>query len=138
MKKQLLVLGLLLGGSVTSFGQKSDSVSFTRTDTVRAVHSIFSKHRTGGWIWTAIGSAFAIRIASVASSSAATDGFTSTPAGTAVGVGLFGGIPAAIGINKLARFSAGREKAVISEYEAGKALPHYIQRRLKKARYFAG
>ncbi|WP_201987171.1 hypothetical protein [Hymenobacter rubidus] len=91
---------------------------------------MFSKHRTGGVVWAVIGAAFTGRIAGASASSSGNAG------GTAVGIAVFGGVPLGIGIGKLARFGGAREKAVVSEYEAGKALPHYVQRRLKKVEYF--
>ena len=136
MKKQILITCFILGVSLNSQAQQGIQQKFTRTDTVRAIHNMFSKHRTGGIIWTAIGSAFAVRIVSVAANSGATDGFSSTAAGTAVGVALFGGLPAGIGIGKLTRFGSTREKRIAGEYEAGKTLPTYVQHRLKKSKYF--
>lgn len=137
MKKQLLILSFVLATALNVRAQRSTSQAFSRADTVRAIHKMFNKHRTGGIIWTAVGGAFAVRIITVAANSGATGGFSSTTAGTATGVALFGGIPAVIGIRKLTRFSGAREGSIISEYEAGKALPAYVQRQLKKSKYFA-
>ncbi|MET4075873.1 hypothetical protein [Hymenobacter sp. UYCo722] len=137
MKRQLLILGFILATALNAHAQSPTSQAFSRADTVRAIHNMFSKHRTGGIIWTVIGSAFAIRIVTVAASSGATQGFSGTTAGTATGVALFGGIPAIISIGKLTRFSSAKEGSTVSAYEAGKVLPAYVQRRLKKSRYFA-
>ncbi|MGY2134157.1 hypothetical protein ACW9KT_18135 [Hymenobacter sp. HD11105] len=96
---------------------------------------MFQKHRTGGWIWTAVGGAFALRIVSVAASSS-TDGFTGTTGGTVVGVGLLGGVPAGIGIGKLTRFSKAKEDQTVQLYERSAILPPYVKKRLKR-KYFA-
>ncbi|WP_143080232.1 hypothetical protein [Hymenobacter arizonensis] len=137
MKKHLLILSFILAIALNAHAQRPASQAFSRADTVRAISNMFSKHRTGGIIWTVVGSAFAIRIITVAASSSTAGGFTSTPAGTATGVALFGGIPAVIGISKLTRFSSARESRLLSEYEAGKTLPAYVQRRLRRSKYFA-
>ncbi|GAA3951937.1 hypothetical protein [Hymenobacter algoricola] len=147
MLKKILFLVLVLGASSSSDAQQRTSavasasstpaLTASRADTVQAIHHIFSKHRTGGWIWTAIGSAFALRITSVAANSNATaDGFSSTTAGTLVGVGLFGGVPAGIGIGKLTRFSKTKEEQVVVLYEKSKILPPYVVQRLKP-KYFS-
>ncbi|WP_426061067.1 hypothetical protein [Hymenobacter sp. B1770] len=96
---------------------------------------LFEKRRTGGWIWTGIGGAFALRIISVAATSNS-DAASGTPAGTAVGVAVLGGIPAAIGVGKLVRFSAERELETVAAYEKTRKLPNYIQRRLRQ-KYFS-
>ena len=76
----------------------------TSSDTVRAIHRLYSKHRTGGWIWTGIGAAFATRILV----SSATEGFDNA-GGIVVGTVVLGSVPAAIGIGKLSRFSQNTE-----------------------------
>lgn len=131
MKKHLLVLSLMLSTGFCSYAQQSASTGAAlHADTVQAVHRMFSKHRTGGIVWSIIGAAFAGRIAGASAGGSGNSG------GTVAGIVVFGGIPAGIGVGKLVRFSAGREDAAISTYEAGKALPRYIQRRLRKAKYF--
>jgi hypothetical protein len=98
------------------------------SDTVRAVHYLFSQRRTGGWLWTGVGAAFAVRILIAGAS----DG---NAGGTLVGTAVFGGIPAAIGIGKLTRFSEATEAQVADYYQKTKRLPPYVQRRLKR-KYF--
>jgi hypothetical protein len=43
---------------------------------VQAVHRLFSKHRTGGIVWTIIGAAFAGRIAGASASGSGNGGGT--------------------------------------------------------------
>ncbi len=93
---------------------------------MQAIHQLFSKHRTGGWLWTGVGAAFATRILV----SSASEGF-SNAGGTFVGTALLGGIPAGIGIGKLSRFSEGTEEQVVAMYQKSKLLPSNIKRRLK-------
>ena len=140
MKKQLLLASLLTAANFNAQAQQATTLtsapitSASRTDSVQAIHQLFSKHRTGGVIWSAIGVAFAVRIITVASTSNS-DAASGTAAGTAVGVGVFGGVPAGIGVGKLLRFSNMRETEAVTACEQGKTLPKYIQRRLK-SKYF--
>jgi hypothetical protein len=116
MKKQLLITSLALSLVTNAFAQPSavnaPAVTIkaiaTHADTVQAVQQWFHKRRIGGIIWTAIGGAFALRIASVAASSSATGGFASTTGGTVVGIALLGGVPAGIGVGKLTRLRKDR------------------------------
>jgi hypothetical protein len=98
------------------------------SDTIQAVHQLFSKRRTGGWVWTGIGAAFATRILIAGASE-------SNASGTLVGTAVLGGGPAAIGVGKLTRFSESKEAQVADYYQKTKRLPPYVQRRLKK-KYF--
>ncbi|ALD21725.1 hypothetical protein AM218_11530 [Hymenobacter sp. DG25A] len=96
---------------------------------------MFHKHRTGGWIWTSIGSAFAVRIATAAAASSSNSIDSPTTGSTVTGIALFGGVPAGIGIGKLVRFSTTREAEILSAFEQGKTLPKYVSSRLKR-KYF--
>ena len=137
MKRILLIVFTVPLLSLHALGQQSAATqtpsvlpTISHADTTRAIHALFSKHRTGGWIWTAIGSAFAIRIVSVASNAGATQGFTGSPTGKVVGFGLFGGLPTAIGIGKLVRFSKTKEDETVALHEKSNILPPYVKRRL--------
>lgn len=103
----------------------------TKSDTIQAVRVLFSKRRTGGWVWSTIGAVAAVRIAT-ASASGDSGG---NAAGAALSVVVVGGIPAGIGIGKLTRFSQMKEDAVITAYAQSKTLPNYVSRRLKR-KYF--
>ncbi|RPD47131.1 hypothetical protein DNI29_13365 [Hymenobacter sediminis] len=133
MRKYMAGALLFLGVSASASAQQVPAFPL---DTVQAMQRMFHKHRTGGWIWTAVGSVFAVRIASVAAGSSATDGFASTAGGTVVGVGLFGGVPAGIGIGKLTRFSKAKEQQTIELYQKSGILPPYVRKRLKP-KYFS-
>ncbi|UOQ97363.1 hypothetical protein MUN81_19265 [Hymenobacter sp. 5317J-9] len=134
MKKTLLSAGLLFGLVFSAHAQQPAGPETMRThaDTVQALHNLFGKHRTGGIIWSGIGAAVAVR---VATASASGDG-GGNAGGTAVGIGVLGGVPALIGVGKLLRFSSSREAAAIAAYDAGKALPRYVQKRLV-TKYFS-
>jgi hypothetical protein len=135
MPKFLLFALLLFSTTFPSFAQTTTPASPVSrpviapvSDTVRAVHYLFSKRRTGGWVWTGIGAAFAARIITAG----AIDG---NLGGALVGTAVLGGGPAAIGISKLSRFSESKEAEVTAYYQKTKRLPPYVQRRLKK-KYF--
>ncbi len=131
MKKQFLCVGFFLTLALPAFAQQPvPGITLSRADSAQAVHRLFSKHRTGGIIWTIIGATATGRVIGAAAGSPGNAG------GTATGIVVFGGVPAGIGVGKLVRFSRSREDAAISALEAGKGLPHYVQRRLKKAKYF--
>ena len=58
MKKQLLCLGLVLGLALPAFAQQPvPTATLSRAESMQAVHRLFSKHRTGGIVWTIIGAA---------------------------------------------------------------------------------
>lgn len=140
--KKLVLSSLTLCLSVAAFAQQpapenqtTTPSTATKADTAQAVRVLFAKRRTGGWVWTAIGSAFALRVATVAANSSSSGSFSSTTGGTIVGVGLLGGVPAGIGISKLTRFSKAKEDAVLTVYSQSKTLPPYVSRRLK-SKYF--
>ncbi|MBC6606868.1 hypothetical protein H8B13_08560 [Hymenobacter sp. BT188] len=126
---------LTMGSAAAQTTVTQSTISPSQADTVRAVRHLFQRHRTGGWIWTGIGGAFALRIVSVAASSGATDGFSSSPSGTLVGVAVLGGIPGAVGVGKLTRFSKAKEEQTISLYEQSNTLPPYVRKRLKRKHF---
>lgn len=137
--KKLVLSSLALCFSVAAFAQQPTTETSTTTapstatkaDTVQAVRTLFSKRRTGGWVWTTIGAVAAVRIAT-ASASGDTGGNAS---GAVIGATVVGGIPAGIGIGKLTRFSKAKEDAVLTVYSQSKTLPPYVSRRLKR-KYF--
>jgi hypothetical protein len=142
MHKHLLTLSLFFSTFSLATAQTTPSASatiartnptlVTSADTVQAIHRLFSKHRTGGWLWTGIGAAFATRILVTS----ATEGFANA-GGTVVVTAVLGGIPAGIGIGKLSRFNEDTESQVVAMYQKSKLLPNNIKRRLKR-KYFAG
>lgn len=142
-KALLLFLGLL------SFGAHAQTpatpapstleLSAGRRDTLGAVANLYERRRKGGrtWIYIGLGGSLAfVR----ALSGTSTD--TNSPVGTvrtrpntgglALVFGTFVGIPAAIGIGKVSRFSEAKENEVDRAYRSGQPLPRSISRRLAK------
>lgn len=117
-----------------------------RQDTITAINQLFERRRKGGrnWIYVALGGGLGVGRVLVAADNANTStsksinqsyGTTTTaqpiPGGTiATLFGIFTGIPAAVGIIKLAGFSTARQEAIISAYKQGQPLPAGIRRRL--------
>lgn len=135
MTKRVLIISSILLLSGELHAQSTDTPSaltatLSHADTVRPVQRVFSKHRTGGWIWTAAGGILAGRVASVAinDNSNAPSGSTG---GTIIGLAVFGGVPVSIGVGKLTRFSYAKEEQVMALYEKSGILPRYISKRLK-------
>jgi hypothetical protein len=116
---------------------RPDSVVTSRADSALAVHRLFQRRRTSGKILTigavpvALGAAFAGAMISVYNYYGNSGSPKPFVDGIAVGVTLSGLLPGIIGIPQLIRFKKKREKAIISAYEQGEALPVYVRRRLK-------
>jgi len=113
-------------------------------DTLRAVSNLFERRRKGGrtWTYTALGGVLAMVRVLTAASKSTTVGSgpyavsTSTEVdagGVAVIAGLFVGVPVAVGVGKLTRFSEKQEAAVTQAYQGGQPLPNSIRRRLSPA-----
>ncbi|MBD2720994.1 hypothetical protein [Hymenobacter armeniacus] len=123
MKAPLLLLLLLVGFSMPGLAQGRD--------TVFAVHKLFREKRGSGEGWTATG-------------------LTAT-AGTAVGNPLYaapqpngsdvasaavlGGVPLAVGLLQLGRYSPAREAEVLKLYAEGWGLPRDIRRKLRRRHF---
>jgi hypothetical protein len=108
-----------------------------RRDTLRAVRNLFERRRTGGrrWLYASGGGVLAVTRALISANST-TNGVRTTSEVKASDVAtLFGvvvGLPAAIGIGKLVRFSDKREEAITVPYATGQPLPRRIARRLRR------
>ena len=115
-----------------------------RQDTITAINRLFERRRKGGrnWIYVALGGGLGVGRVLVAADNASNSnsinkayGTTTTaqpiPGGTiATLFGIFTGIPAAVGIIKLASFSKARQEAIINDYKQGQPLPAGIRARL--------
>ena len=115
-----------------------------RQDTITAINRLFERRRKGGrnWIYVALGGGLGMGRVLIAADNPSTSnsinqtyGTTTTaqpiPGGTIAALfGVFTGIPAVVGIIKLAGFSAARQEAIISAYKQGQPLPAGIRRSL--------
>jgi hypothetical protein len=107
-----------------------------RRDTLRAVRNLFERRRAGGrrWLYVTGGGVLAMTRAIISSNSTTNGVRTREVAGSeiATAFGLLVGLPAAIGVGKLVRFSDKREEAITVPYTTGQRLPRGIARRLRK------
>jgi hypothetical protein len=121
VKKLLLPLLLLL--ALPGFGQGRD--------TVFAVHKLFREKRASGDAKTAAG-------ATVAAGTAVGSPLYTPPqpggSETAAAV-LMGGVPAAMGLLQMGRYSAQNEADVLKLYAEGWGLPPDIRRKLKRRHF---
>ena len=100
-------------------------------DSALAVRNLFQKRRTGGAVFTTIGTGFSLAILR-GLASGSTGG---NAAGGVASIAVLGLLPAGVGVGKLTRFSKVREEEIVTAYGQGKPLPSTIRRRLK-AGYF--
>lgn len=109
-----------------------------RRDTLGALTSLFQRRRRGGKVWVGIGAGGLLATLRVAANpnTTTTNGVrtsTESNGGAVAVVALtFVGIPAAIGIGKLARFSEKKENELDRAYRSGQPLPRAIARRLTR------
>jgi hypothetical protein len=114
----------------------SPELRLGQRDTLAALDNLFQRRRRGGKVWLGIGVGGLLAVLQVAANpnSTSTNGVrTSTsPNGGAVAVVglLFVGIPAAVGISKLANFSEPKAAELSRAYRNGKPLPRALTRQL--------
>lgn len=102
-------------------------LSVGRRDTLKAIGNMYDRRRRGGNRWIILGVAFAGAI----TRGVLAGGTGNNATGVALTYGVFGGIPAAIGIGKKIRFNENKENEADRAYRSGGALPRSISRRLK-------
>ncbi|MBJ6109341.1 hypothetical protein JAO73_09975 [Hymenobacter sp. BT523] len=123
MKRGFVLLGLLMATSLPGAAQGRD--------TVFAVHKLFREKRGSGEGWAATGLA--------------------TTAGAAVGNPLYappqpngsdvasaavmGGVPFAVGLLQMGRYSPAREAEVLKLYGEGWGLPRDVRRKLRRRHF---
>jgi len=121
MKKLLLPLLLLL--ALPTLGQGRD--------TVFAVHKLFAEKRSRGEAKTAAGA--------TAGSGAAVWGAINTApqvdGGTVAATAIAGGIPTAMGLLQMGRYSPQHEADVLKLYAEGWGLPPDIRRKLRRKHF---
>ena len=111
-------------------------LSAGRQDTLRALGNMFERRRKGGktWLYVAAGGTLAfVRAATAQPASPSPYVTTSGPdaGGLAVVFGAFAGLPAAVGVSKLVRFTEAKQQELEKSYRGGKPLPKSMASRLK-------
>jgi hypothetical protein len=143
MQKLVLCLFISICFASTALAQQSAAPARTelttgRRDTLRAVRNLFERRRAGGrrWLYVTGGGVLAMARVLVSSNSTTSTGVytkSEVPSSeVATSFGLLVGLPAAIGVGKLVRFSDKREEAITVPYTTGRPLPKGIARRLRK------
>ena len=112
------------------------SPSTGHQDTLRAIDNMFERRRNGGkkWLYVAGAGTLAFLRAATATPTSPNPYVKPSgpdPAGLALIFGIFTGIPGAIGIGKLVRFSETKQQVIEESYRNGKALPRSVSSRLK-------
>jgi hypothetical protein len=121
MIRNILLLGLLLGLTLPGFSQGRD--------TAFAVQKLFRQKRGNGEAWTATGAAVA---------ATETTGFQSANrpnAANLAAAAINGGVPALLGLEKAARYSAEREALILKTYSEGWPIPADIRRQLRRKHF---
>lgn len=109
-----------------------------RQDTSRAISNLFERRRKGGRRWTYVAGAGVlafVRVLVSANNTTVSGAVVTNKVDggeVATVLGLFVGLPAAIGIGKLVRFNEAPETTITNNYAAGKGLPRAIGRRLRR------
>ena len=121
--KKLAILFLLLGACFPSFGQGRD--------TAFAVHKLFRQKRGSGEGWTTAG------LTSTAGTAVGNPLYTppQPDASTVAATALAGGVPLALGLLQMGRYSTEREAQVLKLYAEGWGLPPDIRHRLKRRHF---
>jgi hypothetical protein len=142
MQKLVLFLLFSFCFATTVLAQQRPALGHTeptagRRDTLRAVRNLFERRRAGGrrWLYVTGGGVLAVTRALISSNSTTSGVQTTSEVGgseVATAFGLLVGLPAAIGVGKLVRFSDKREEAITVPYTIGQPLPRPIARRLRR------
>ena len=153
--KQLLLAGLLLSASATTYAQRpaaADSLARSLAvatlstaaaeDTVQALNLLYARRRMGGISWMLGGTLGGVRTLTAASQPTTINtsyGPMTIDDGASAG-GLLAGAGVMLlvdgyGLSKLVRFSRGKQMALTAAVRAGQPLPPDVRRRLK-SRFF--
>lgn len=144
MVKLLLYLFLILAVSAPLAAQTDPLPSrptaplLSRDDTVRAINHLFERRRASGKRWlyfSTIGVLGVVRVLANPNTTTVNGYQTKSEVdgGAAATFGLvFFGLPAAVGVTKLVRFSENREDRIITAYTNSKILPRAVSRHLRR------
>lgn len=115
-----------------------------RSDTIYAVQHLFERRQRGGrnWLYFSVSGLLGVVRVLVSPTTTTVNGYQTKSeidggAAAVFGVGFLG-LPVAIGVGKLVRFSDKRETEIINAYAATHQLPHAISRRLRRKDFRGG
>lgn len=155
LKLLLLLLGLALAsGSVLAQNSPLprpaapvSSVFASRTgqsDTIYAIRHLYERRRLGGkkWLFVSLSGVLGVTRVLLNPNTTTVNGYQTKSeidgqAAAVFGVGFLG-LPVAVGLSKLTRFSEKQESKVIDAYTASHKLPSTITRRLRRKDFIGG
>ena len=115
-----------------------------QSDTIYAVRHLFERRRQGGkkWLFVSLSGVLGVTRVLLNPNTTTVNGYQTKSevdggAAAVFGVGFLG-LPVAVGLSKLTRFSEKREDAIISGYAASHRLPGAIGRRLRRKDFIGG
>ena len=115
-----------------------------QSDTIYAVRHLFERRRLGGkkWLFVSLSGVLGITRVLLNPNTTTVNGYQTKSeidggAAAVFGVGFLG-LPVAVGLSKLTRFSEKREDEVISAYATTHRLPGAIGRRLRRKDFIGG
>jgi hypothetical protein len=121
--------------------------AFARTgqrDTIYAIRHLFERRRLGGkkWLFVSLSGVIGVTRVLLNPNTTTVNGYQTKSeldgeAAAVFGVGFLG-LPVAVGLSKLTRFSEKRETEVISTYATTHRLPSTISRRLRRKDFLGG
>jgi hypothetical protein len=121
--------------------------AFARTgqsDTTYAIRHLFERRRLGGkkWLFVSLSGVAGVTRVLLSPNTTTVNGYQTKSeidgqAAAVFGVGFLG-LPVAVGLSKLTRFSEKRENEVISTYTTSHRLPSTISRRLRRKDFLGG
>jgi hypothetical protein len=115
-----------------------------QSDTIYAVRHLFERRRLGGkkWLFVSLSGVLGVTRVLLNPNTTTVNGYQTKSevdgqAAAVFGVGFLG-LPVAVGLSKLTRFSEKRENEVISTYTTSHRLPGTISRRLRRKGFMGG
>jgi hypothetical protein len=115
-----------------------------KSDTIYAVRHLYERRRLGGkkWLYVSLSGVLGVTRVLLNPNTTTVNGYQTKSeingeAAAVFGVGFLG-LPVAIGLSKLTRFSERREDEVISVYATTHRLPGSIGRRLRRKDFIGG
>jgi hypothetical protein len=115
-----------------------------QSDTIYAIRHLYERRRLGGkkWLFVSLSGVLGVTRVLLSPNTTTVNGYQTKSeidgqAAAVFGVGFLG-LPVAVGLSKLTRFSEKHEEEVISTYATSHRLPSTISRRLRSKDFIGG
>lgn len=115
-----------------------------QSDTIYAIRHLFERRRLGGkkWLFVSLSGVIGVTRVLLSPNTTTVNGYQTKSEIDGEAAAIFGigflGLPVAVGLSKLTRFSEKRETEVISTYTASHRLPSTISRCLRRKDFIGG